>query len=115
MRPRDSPEGRQGGSEQQAAIQALPLRRGRADDFHSRAEPAVPPGAVDMAGIQHLDVFGVENWMLTNLDRIHFFIPGERLQVCAALEVYIRARVGSVCEGASIGTKRSAVAVPDES
>ena len=43
------------------------------------------PGAVDMAGIQHLDVFGVENWMLTNLDRIHFFIPGERLQVCAAL------------------------------
>jgi hypothetical protein len=66
-------------------------------------------------GIQHLDVFGVENWMLTNLDRIHFFIPGERLQVCAALEVCIRARVGSVFEGASIGTKRSAVAVPNES
>ncbi len=64
-------------------------------------------------GIQHLDVSGVESWMLTNLDRTHFFIPGDRPQACAALEVYIRARVGSVFEGASIGSKRTAV--PDES
>jgi hypothetical protein len=46
--------------------------------------------------------------MLTNLDRTHFFLPGDRAQVRAALEIYIRARVGSVFEGVSIGTRRTA-------
>jgi hypothetical protein len=45
--------------------------------------------------------------MLASLDRIHFFMPGDRPQVRAALEVYVRARIGSVFEGASIGTKRT--------
>jgi hypothetical protein len=57
-------------------------------------------------GIQYLHAGRVENWMLASLDRTHFFLPGDRAQVCAALEVYIRARVGSVFEGASIGTRR---------
>jgi hypothetical protein len=64
-------------------------------------------------GIQHLDVNGVESWMLANLDRTHFLISGDRPQACAALEVYVRARVGSVFEGASIGSKRTAM--PNES
>jgi hypothetical protein len=59
-------------------------------------------------GIQHLDAAGVEKWMLTNLDRMHFFLPGDRVQVRVAMEVYIRARVGSVYEGVSIGTKHTA-------
>ena len=59
-------------------------------------------------GIEHLDAGSVENWMLTNLDRTHFFLPGDRAQVRAALEIYIRARVGSVFEGVSIGTRRTA-------
>ena len=29
-------------------------------------------------GIEHLDADSVENWMLTNLDRTHFFLPGDR-------------------------------------
>ncbi len=58
--------------------------------------------------IQDLDAEVVEDWMLTNLDRIHFFMPGDRARVRAALEVYVRARVGSAFEGASI---RSAGAV----
>jgi hypothetical protein len=58
-------------------------------------------------GMQHLDAEAVEGWMLANLCRIHFFMPGDRPHVRAALEVYVRARVGSVFEGASIGTKRT--------
>ena len=59
-------------------------------------------------GIEHLDADSVENWMLTNLDRTHFFLPGDRAQVRATLEIYIRARVGSVSEGVFIGTRRTA-------
>ena len=46
--------------------------------------------------------------MLANLDRTHIFIPGDLAHVRAALEVYVRARVGSVFEGASIGTRHAA-------
>jgi hypothetical protein len=55
-------------------------------------------------GIHDLDAEIVENWMLTNLDRFHFFMPGDCARVRAAMEVYIRARVGSVFEGASAGS-----------
>jgi hypothetical protein len=58
-------------------------------------------------GIERLDADSDENWMLTNLDRTHFFLPGEQAQVRAALEIYVRARVGSVFEGASIGARRA--------
>lgn len=57
-------------------------------------------------GIDHIDAESVEEWMLDNLDRIHFFMPGDHAEVHAALEVYVRARVGSVFEGVSIGAKR---------
>ncbi len=58
-------------------------------------------------GIKHLDADSVENWMLTNLERTHFFLPGDRVQVRTALEIYVRARVGSVFEGVSIGARRA--------
>lgn len=61
-------------------------------------------------GVQELDAEAVANWMFANLDRIHFFIPGDRPQVRTALEVYIRARVGSVFEGASTGSRRTPAA-----
>ncbi len=32
--------------------------------------------------IQDLDAEVVEDWMLTNLDRIHFFMPGDRARSC---------------------------------
>ena len=77
--------------------------------FHSRTEPAGPPGPVAMGlGIEHLDADSVGSWMLTNLDRTHFFLPGDRAPVRAALEIHVRARVGSVFEGVSIGTRRTA-------
>jgi hypothetical protein len=57
-------------------------------------------------GIEQVDADTVEKWMLDNLDRTHFFMPGDRAEVRDALEVYVRGRVGSVFEGVSIGAKR---------
>jgi hypothetical protein len=50
-------------------------------------------------GVDTLDAATVKPWMLTNLDRVHFFVPGDRLEVVASLEIYARARWGSIFEG----------------
>ncbi|MGH9116148.1 MAG: hypothetical protein ACRDWW_10015, partial [Acidimicrobiales bacterium] len=52
-------------------------------------------------GIGILDHSTVKAWMLGHLDRFHFFVPAGHDAVLASLEVYIRARVGSVFEGAA--------------
>jgi hypothetical protein len=39
--------------------------------------------------------------MLNNLDRTHIFIPNDHPKVLASLEIYVRARVGSIFEGAA--------------
>lgn len=52
-------------------------------------------------GIDQLDRNTAKAWMLMNLDRDHFFMPDGRGDVLAAFEVYLRARVGSVFEGAA--------------
>jgi hypothetical protein len=51
-------------------------------------------------GIQSLTVESVGDWIRASVDRTDFFIPAGCPQVLATLEVYIRARVGSVFEGA---------------
>lgn len=51
-------------------------------------------------GIDALSADSVGDWIRTNLDRTNFYLPAGRPQVLATLEVYIRARVGSVFEGA---------------
>ena len=51
-------------------------------------------------GIEFLAAEGVADWIRTNLDRTDFFVPTGHAQVLATLEIYIRARVGSVFEGA---------------
>lgn len=52
-------------------------------------------------GIEELDATTVKEWMLTHLDRVHIYVPAGHDFVLASLEVYIRARVGSVFEGAA--------------
>lgn len=52
-------------------------------------------------GIHHLDNGTVRQWMLSSLDRVHIFVPDGHPEVLAALEVYARARMGSVFEGAA--------------
>lgn len=52
-------------------------------------------------GIDTLDNSSVKHWMLTHLDRFHFYVPAGRDAVLASLEVYVRARLGSVFEGAA--------------
>jgi hypothetical protein len=52
-------------------------------------------------GITSLGEHNVKEWMLSNLDRVHFFVPGDSTEVLASLEMYVRARVGSVFEGSA--------------
>jgi hypothetical protein len=52
-------------------------------------------------GIARLDGTNIKDWMTTSLDRLHIFVPGDRPQVRAVLELYIRARIGSVFEGSA--------------
>ena len=54
-------------------------------------------------GIEHLDERNVKSWMLSNLDRMHIFVPDGHPVVAASLEVYVRVRIGSVFEGAASG------------
>lgn len=52
-------------------------------------------------GVDGLNEVNVKNWIMRNLDRYHFYVPADRPEVIAELEVYVRARVGSVFEGAA--------------
>jgi hypothetical protein len=52
-------------------------------------------------GISQLDEATVKPWMLSNLDRMHIYVPAPSLLVLAALEMYVRARIGSVFEGSA--------------
>lgn len=52
-------------------------------------------------GIDVIDESSVKPWMLTHLDRVHLYVPAGHELVLASLEVYVRARVGSVFEGAA--------------
>ena len=47
-------------------------------------------------GIDHLDEATIGEWMLTSLDRTHFFIPVGHPHVRDALAVYVRGTAGSV-------------------
>jgi hypothetical protein len=52
-------------------------------------------------GIEHLNERNVKSWMLSNLDLMHIFVPDGHPVVAAFLEIYVRARIGSVFEGAA--------------
>ncbi len=52
-------------------------------------------------GIEQLDAQSVKPWMLGNLDRAHLYVAGDAVPILAQLEVYVRARVGSIFEGAA--------------
>ena len=52
-------------------------------------------------GITRLTAADVKNWMRANLDRAHIFVPAGHDYVLRSLELYVRARVGSVYEGAA--------------
>jgi hypothetical protein len=52
-------------------------------------------------GIGSLTASDVENWMLTNLDRAHVYVPDGHHSVLRSLELDVRTRVGSMYEGAA--------------
>ena len=52
-------------------------------------------------GIAQLDEASVKPWMLSNLDRLHIYVPAGARVVLASLEMYVRAGIGSVFEGSA--------------
>jgi hypothetical protein len=52
-------------------------------------------------GVDHIDPSNVRTWMLANLDRINIYVPAASAALIPQLEMYIRARVGSVYEGSA--------------
>ena len=52
-------------------------------------------------GITRLDEASVNPWMLSNHDTLHIYVPAGATVVLASLEMYVRARIGSVFEGSA--------------
>jgi hypothetical protein len=52
-------------------------------------------------GVTDLDKTTVKPWMLASLDRLHIFVAGGSPLVLEVLEMYVRARIGSVFEGSA--------------
>jgi hypothetical protein len=52
-------------------------------------------------GIADLDETTVKPWMLASHGRLHIFVAGGSPLVLEALEMYVRARIGSVFEGSA--------------
>ena len=50
-------------------------------------------------GIERIDEKTVTDWMKKNLDRDHFFLPADKMEILGLLEKFIRARLGPVFEG----------------
>ncbi len=50
-------------------------------------------------GIECIDENTVTDWMKKNLDRDHFFLPADKMEILCLLEKFIRARLGPVFEG----------------
>jgi hypothetical protein len=52
-------------------------------------------------GITQLDEASVKPWMLSNHNRLHIYVPAGAPVVLASLEMYVRARIGSVFKGSA--------------
>jgi hypothetical protein len=52
-------------------------------------------------GITAEDTASIRSWMTANLDRLHIFVRQPSPEFLTTLELYVRARVGSVYEGSA--------------
>jgi hypothetical protein len=59
------------------------------------------PALWSWLGIDHLDQSTVRSWMLSNLDRANIYVPESSSALLPHLEMYVRARLGSVYEGSA--------------
>ena len=92
-------KGRSGRCEERPSVllAALPLSAGSTLAKSLVGHPVLWP----WLGISQLDASNVKPWMLAHLDRLHIFVPAESSEVLPVLEMYVRARVGSVFEGSA--------------
>lgn len=47
------------------------------------------------------DAANIRSWMIANLDRMHIFVRPPSSELLTSVELYVRARIGSVYEGAA--------------
>ncbi len=52
-------------------------------------------------GITAADAANIRAWMTTHLDRLHLFVTDPTPEILSTLEMYVRARIGSVYEGSA--------------
>lgn len=52
-------------------------------------------------GISAEDAVNIRSWMTANLDRIHIFVRQPSPEFLTTVELYVRARIGSVYEGSA--------------
>ncbi len=52
-------------------------------------------------GITERDANNIKRWMLGNLDRMHIFVRDPSREFLTTVELYVRARIGSVYEGSA--------------
>ena len=52
-------------------------------------------------GITADNAAGIRAWMTTNLDRMHIFVREPSRDFLTTVELYVRARIGSVYEGSA--------------
>jgi hypothetical protein len=52
-------------------------------------------------GITERDAANIKGWMLSNLDRMHIFVRDPSREFLTTVELYVRARIGSVYEGSA--------------
>lgn len=52
-------------------------------------------------GITAQDAAGIRLWMTANLDRMHIFVRQPAPELLTTIELYVRARIGSVYEGSA--------------
>ena len=79
--------------------------RFKTQHYKSGSAPSTLAGAIennpllfDFLGIDSLPV-DTGDWIRKNTDRDNFFVDGSRKQLLSLLEVYMKARLGSVFEG----------------
>jgi hypothetical protein len=67
---------------------------GRPDRRSRGASPGTHP--VPWLGITAADAASIRSWMTVNLDRLHIFVRQPSPELLTTVELYVRARIGSV-------------------
>jgi hypothetical protein len=93
-------EGGKGGAEQRGPVHLAALLPG-VGPLNAGGSIVKYPILWPWLGITAQDVAGIRLWMTANLDRMHIFVRQPAPELLTTIELYVRARIGSVYEGSA--------------